>query len=227
MLRTIPLHEELMLLALRDREGTALAGTSYPFGLAGGILTELVLQRRIRIESEGKRRVEVTDPTPTRDPLLDEWLQEIGEAKKVRKAEEWVRRIATSKELTHRVARSLVRRGILRADEKSVLWIFRQRIYPEVDPAPEQALITRVKDALFGDDEIDLRTATLVSLAAQSDILRHMFGRKEVKERKARMTAIGDGSAVAPSEIGTLQCLQLLLMVYPAPISAWTTIVAS
>ena len=47
------LHEELLLLALRDGKGT-IAGSFYQQAMAGGILSELLLGERIRIR-EGKK----------------------------------------------------------------------------------------------------------------------------------------------------------------------------
>ena len=50
------LHEEIMLLALRDEEGTVEFGSMYGYALGGAILAELLLAGRISVE-EGKRKL--------------------------------------------------------------------------------------------------------------------------------------------------------------------------
>ena len=49
------LYEEVMLLALRDREGTIARGTMYQYAIGGAILAELLLSSRVEIENPAKR----------------------------------------------------------------------------------------------------------------------------------------------------------------------------
>ena len=44
----LTLHEEILLLALRDEEGTIASGTNYSYALGGAILAELILPRAYR-----------------------------------------------------------------------------------------------------------------------------------------------------------------------------------
>ena len=44
------LYEEIMLLALRDREGTIFSGTMYNFAIGGAVLAELLMAKRIDVE---------------------------------------------------------------------------------------------------------------------------------------------------------------------------------
>ena len=69
--RDLRLHEEVLLLALRDKKGTieSRAGM-YRFALGGAILAELLIEGRIAVESGKKKLVEVTDPGPLHDPLM-------------------------------------------------------------------------------------------------------------------------------------------------------------
>ena len=48
--RSLYLHEEILLLALKDEKGTFVAA-SYEMALGGAILAELLLQKRIGIEN--------------------------------------------------------------------------------------------------------------------------------------------------------------------------------
>ncbi len=51
------LHEEIMLLALRDEQGTVEYGTNYVYAMCGGILAELLLAGRITVEDNRKKLV--------------------------------------------------------------------------------------------------------------------------------------------------------------------------
>lgn len=209
----LTLHEELMLLALRDREGTVFGGTMYPYGIAGAVIAELALEERIDVAADRRNRVSLRDPTPLGNPLLDEWLSNIQTSKKDRAAADWVSWIASKSDLKHRVAVGLVRRGILRADEESVLWIFSRKIYPEVDHRPEGELIQRVENALRSDEPVDARTAVLVTLADATNILSCVIDRKELKARRERLEALADGDAVVESTAAAIEAVQTAMMV--------------
>ena len=117
------IHEELVLLALRDQEGTFISGPQCHHAIGGAILSELLIADRIAFEADGER-VKSIDPTPMGEPILDECLAELGEARRLRAAETWIANWANEDRLAHRVAEGLCRRGILRADERKVLLIF-------------------------------------------------------------------------------------------------------
>src|SRR5690606_7678290 len=76
------LHEEVMLLALHDEKGTT--GSGYVLSALGGALfAELVLEKRTAVVNEGKRGLlEVRDRRTFGDPILDECLRRVQEAKR-------------------------------------------------------------------------------------------------------------------------------------------------
>ena len=51
---SLHLHEEIMLLALRDREGTVVSGTMYSYAIGGAVLAELLIEKRIDVEAVKK-----------------------------------------------------------------------------------------------------------------------------------------------------------------------------
>jgi hypothetical protein len=188
---TIPepllLHEEILLLALRDKEGTFASGGWHRHALGGAILAELLLAQKIRQNpADRKKRVEALNPKPLGEPLLDEGLERIRAARRPASLATWVGRFAEWKELPHRIAARLCRRGILRADERKVLLLFRQRIYPEVNPEPERRLIDRLNRALLGPGtDLEPRTLALVSLAYPAGLLRNAFDKRVLKRQRA------------------------------------------
>ena len=71
------LHEQIMLLALRDEKGTLeFRAGMYPYALGGAILSELVLEGCIAIDEKSKGRVDVVERKP------GEWVVTRIEARK-------------------------------------------------------------------------------------------------------------------------------------------------
>lgn len=210
------LYEEIMLLALRDAEGTVASGAMYSYAVGGAILAELLLEQRLCIEEPKKNKKLVTpaSPEPVGDELIDECLKRIADAKRRKRPETWVSHFSSIKQLKHRVAAQLCRRGILGADEDKVLLIFTRRIYPEINPEPEQRLIERLRQAIFTNaEEIDSRTVVLVSLASSTGILPVVFNKKELKARKKRIEQITNGEVTGKAAKDAIAAMQAAVMI--------------
>lgn len=211
-LENLGLHERALLLALHDERGTIHRAGMYAYAVAGGILAELFLAERLRLEERsGKKKplVAVASATQVGDRLVDEVLDTIRKAKRRAPLDRWVSRIANTAKLKHRVARSLVHKGVLREDEGRVLLIFRRTIYPEVDPRPERALVESLRDAILSDAvDVDPRTAILVSLGWRAGLLNGVVDRKQLKARKARLEELGRGEAIAGATREAIEAVQ-------------------
>jgi hypothetical protein len=215
--RRLHLYEELMLLALRDKEGTfAHDDMSFLYALGGGLLAELLLMEKVSLE-EGKRSkkyVELRNASPLGDPLLDECLERLRGAKRRATVETWVTRFGGLKKLRPRAAEQLCRRGILRVDEKSVLLVFSKKIYPELDPGPEREVLARLRNAIFSDEaELDSWTTVLVALADKAGVLKNSFHKTELKARKKRIQEIGEGDLTAAAVKEIVAGIQVAVMV--------------
>ena len=210
----LPLHEEVLLLAMRDEEGTIAAGTMYQYAIAGAVLSELVLQGRVAVDDSGRKKLaKVIDPRPTGAPLLDECLDKIA-AGKPKPLDHWVGRFANIKNLKHRVAARLCDRGILREEEGKILLVFTRTIYPASDPRPEQEIIERLRRAVFTDRrDIDPRTVVLVSLANSAGILKVVFDKKELKARKDRLEQVINGELMGKAAKEAIQAMEAAVMV--------------
>jgi Golgi phosphoprotein 3 len=204
-------HQEAMLLALRDDRGTAW-GAWAAQAVGGGVLTDLVLAERVRLE--GKRHlVTVIDSSPLGDPVLDESLERIASAKRRGAAQRWVSSFSSTK-VFHATAERLCELGVLRLESKSVLLIFSRRVYPEIDPAPEREIVERLREAIFTDrDDIEPRIAVLVSLAASTELLRVHFDKKELKGRKHRIEQLQQGEAVGQATAAVIEGIQAAVLI--------------
>lgn len=210
----LPLHEEVLLLALRDDEGTIAPGTMYQHALAGAMLSELMLQHRIAVdESDRKKRAEVIDRTSTGSPLLDECLAKMADDKP-RALQHWVQKLSGMRNLKHRVAERLCDRGILHEEEGTILLVFSRRIYPETDPRPEQEVVERLRRAIFTDErEVDARTVVLLSLADAAGILEVVFDKKELKARKERIAQVVNGDLTGKATREAIEAVQVAVLV--------------
>ncbi len=209
------LHEEVMLLALRDEEGTIASGTMFQYAIGAAILAELLLNQRIALdESRKKKLVNLISSTPLGEPLIDQCLEKIGNAKRRASLQMWVSRFASIKNLKHLAAQQLCDRGILRATEDKILLLFTRKIYPELNPVPEKKLIERLRQAIFTDRrDIDPQTVVLVSLADSTGLLKEAFDKKELKGRKARIKEISNGEITGKAAKEAIQAMQAAVMV--------------
>ncbi len=209
------LHEEIMLLALRDEEGTIASGTMYQYAIGAAILSELLLNKRIAVEESKKKKfVNLVSSQPFGEALIDQCLEKISNAKRRASLQTWVSRFSGIKNLKHRVARQLCQRGILRASEDKILLLFTRKIYPEVNPEPERKLIERLRQAIFTDSrDIDPRTVVLVSLANSTGLLKVVFDKKKLKGRKARIEEIINGEITGKAAKEAIQAMQAAVMV--------------
>jgi len=201
------LHEEVLLLALKDEKGTPNSGM-FTIAMGGALLADLLLNERFVLEEKPRKKplkpgkkpaylVAVDNPKPLADPVLDECLHRVVTSKKPRSPQEWVTRFGQLKDLRRRVAVGLCRKGILREREDRILVLFRRTAYPTLDGAPERRVVDRLQDAVAGDSlDLDARTAVMVALANGTGILKHVLGKDLVKQRKDRIKEIGEGDIV-------------------------------
>lgn len=211
---SLSLAEEILLLALHDKKGTTGIESMYPYAIGGAVLSELLMCSRVALDSSKKKLIHVTNRKSLSDPLLDECLEKIQDSKKPKSAETWVSSFANVKDLKHRLAARLCDRGILKADRDKVLLLFSRRIYPEIDPRPEQELVERLRHAIFSDsDRVEPRTVVLVALANAAGLLNMVFDKKDLKARKSRIERIVSGDIAAQATQEAIEAVQAAIFV--------------
>ena len=210
-LADLHLYEQILLLALRNEQGT-VSGHFPEYAIAGSILAELELLGRIGRMQDHPTEVGILDPSPFEDPVIDECLGVMAASKRRLPLDQWVAKLSSVHRLRHKAAQRLCDRGILKADERKILKIFTQRIYPEINPEPERALIGALEAAVFGDSlDIDPRLVTLIALAHASGLLALNLGKKEVKARENHITALIAGDRVGKATRHTIETMQAVL----------------
>lgn len=191
------LHQEVMLLALNDAKGTPFTGM-HTYAMAGAMLSELFLYERVVANDDKKRIVAVVNDDPIGEPLLDEFLEMVAESKKNRGSQYWIVKAAQIKQFHHKVAQSLCTKGILEQDERKILFMFTQKVYPELDGTFEDSIRSRMAEAMFNKEKPPAeRTAVLIALASHADLLRHNFAPVELKQHKRRIKELAKGELLA------------------------------
>ena len=210
------LYEEILLLALKDEEGTIACGSMYNYALGGAVAAELLLSKRIEVEDSRRKLVSVSvvDGEPIGDAILDEWLLKMGSGKRRKSVQAWVEKIANSRDLKNRISIQLCSKGILKMDEDKILFIFTRRIYPEINPEPERRIIGRLYNAIFSEtNDIEVRTVVLLSLAKSANILPMIFDKHELKQRKKRIDQVVNGDLVGKATKEAIDAMQAAVMI--------------
>ena len=219
----LPLYEEIVLLALRDKEGTFSIGYVEQL-IAGAIVAELLFDRRISIDDSQQHLVSIINSDDTNDPLIRECLTKMVQREKQESLHDWISVLSVTKNLADKVAQELCGREILRVEQDKVLLIFTRQIYPEINPLPEREIIERLKAAIFSEQEqVDPRTTVLISLANGNGLLAQTFGREEIESRKDRISQIiageftGKAAAEVISGLQAAACVAAIMPMIAAP----------
>jgi len=229
----LTMYEEILLLALDDRKGTAAMESGHANAMGGAILAELMLLGALKIDTVKKKKFVDAEPgAQVDDPLLAECLDLVRTAKRRKTAVDWVFKFAGVKDLKNRVARGLVGKGVLSEEHDKVLGIFPRTKFPERDPGPEQALIERLRQAVLTDaDKVDERTLVVAVIANATAMLQRVIGKKELKARKARLKVLAEGQlagaataeAVAAAQAAALMAIVAATVATTAATSAATS----
>ena len=198
----VGLPEQLLLLALNEKGSVvSSASLALPFGLAGAVLTELTLRGSLRAV-DGK--LVVVDPTPTGDDILDQALRQIQASRRDRRPRVWIDKLSRSvKHLKGRLLQRLVDAGVLRREERRILWLFHADRYPACDQQVESDLRRHLRSIVIDGLKPDLETAMLISLVGACGLVREVFAPAERKQAAGRIQQIAQsepiGKAVSDS----------------------------
>ena len=155
--------EELLLLLWDDEKGKSGVGGQYAQLLAGALLIDLTLEGLIDVVDGKVEPVPGASPTgPMRAALLDR----IREDRKSRTISRWMQRWAGDKEVREAPVQRLVDRGVLRAEERRVLRLFRVTRHPVADSARAARVRQRIGGVLTGEAPAAPRDAALAGLVA-------------------------------------------------------------
>lgn len=195
----LTLIEETLLLGLKDREGyTSFWNDCISAGLRGCILVELAIRGRIQLEKTGMRRrslllrkVQVKDPSPVGDVLMDEALKHIRDTQPSGETvQTWIEYLSGEtwnplklhyqlRNVRERIAKNLVEKGVLTTEKQNFI-VFDMTTHPIVDSTRKQRVIRKVQEGVLSrwsnnPQRMDKRLLSLIVLAHASDVLENAF----------------------------------------------------
>lgn len=192
---SLSLAEELLLLALKDEKGTVVlaASAALPYGLAGAVLMDLILQKKIRLDG---KRVAAADGMGPKDSILLACWQLIQEKEKPRTIRHWIDKFGRTGKIRNRCLERLVSEEILRLERRKVLLIFPGRRFPTADPRPETEARKRLRRAVLEGKPADNRTMMLLSLVRACDLIGEVFPGPEKKDARKKIKAMVSDEAI-------------------------------
>lgn len=182
--------EELLLLALDDKKGVikSLPCHSMRFALTGAMLMELAMDDRIDTDLD---TLQVINPEPTGNQLLDEFLERLKNSEVPRNTEYWLSELAWNTEnLQDRTLQQLVDKGILKLEDRKILWVFARRCYPLIDDREVKEVRLRLRELVFNQDIPDPREAVLIGLLYACNMVDTLFTEQELPEVMPRLTQL-------------------------------------
>ena len=192
----LALVEEIVLLSLDDTTGAhlPLMPQAIGYGLAGAVLADLEMAGRIATRT---KCVEVLSATPTGNPLLDPWLQRIAAAEKCHSIAYWLLTLSDEKrDIEQAVLDHLIERGILKRQDKKILWVIGLRRYPTVHNEERVEVKTRLARLIQSKELPTHFDATLISLLQGCYLISEVFGADLLDGRSARIATIADADPV-------------------------------
>ncbi|GIE83673.1 GOLPH3/VPS74 family protein [Actinoplanes regularis] len=190
---SIPLAEELLLLAYDDQTGKATGSRiGLDLGMAAAVLIDLALAGRIAY-IDGY--LQVKNATPTGDAIADAVLTKVAGDPPHTPAQ-WLQRLRHR--LRIRVLEDLCARGVVKDVDETQLDYIHVHRYPTADPAFEAEIRERLATALTTDTAPDERTAalaTLLSAARMEPALKLPDDQIEQAHRRLEAIAAGAGFA--------------------------------
>jgi hypothetical protein len=198
------LAEDLLLLCWHDERGNAhpACSSALPAGIGGALVLDALLAGTLELVDG---RVTVTGDAP-KDPLLAEVVTAVQGARRPPTMQKLIQRMGTSGRV-NAVAERLAAAGVLRADERKVLWLFPVRRYPVADAGAVDEVRAQVRSLLAGEREPspdDAHDTLLAALAEPTGATRVLFddrsGRRDA-ERRAKSFGEGHGVPTAVSKV--------------------------
>ncbi|MEI8294142.1 MAG: GPP34 family phosphoprotein [bacterium] len=192
----LTLVEEMVLLSLDDTTGAhlPLMPQAIGYGLAGAVLADLEMAGRIATRT---KCVEILHAVPTGNPLLDPWLHRIASDARCHPIAYWLSVLSDEKrEIENEALNHLIERGILKRQDKKILWVIGLRRYPTVHNEERVEVKTRLARLIQGEEMPSHFDATLISLLQGCCLISEVFGADLLDGRSTRLASIADADPV-------------------------------
>ena len=193
--------EEFLLLTLDDESGkiSFSGASSFPFGMVGSLVLELVFLGRITLKD---KHVRVINTSHTGDPLLDDVLKRMGDLNRDLRLRSWIIQLSVvfrniySKGLLSR----LTDQGMLIREEKPRLKIFHSMRHPLVRPELKNELLQRLQGIILDKQEATTRDTALLCLVHDCGLIGSLFMREYRGLAEARIKELRMSEKLEPHD---------------------------
>lgn len=165
------ISEQLFLLLTRD-DGKVEAMSMRGYGVAAGIVTDLVMAERLDLSEHKDPRVHVIGSGPVGHLVLDTALEHLTHKKDGRRLSSVV--TDSRLNLEHQIAEGFAERGIVSIEEKRLLGLVPAR-YPMIDSRPEERIRDRLRDVLAGIRDPEPADATILAVLQGLGVARKVL----------------------------------------------------
>lgn len=149
------------------------------FALTGALLMELAFAGRIDTDLDS---LTVVNSEPTGEQLLDELLERLKNSDSPKNTEYWLNELAwNTDDLQKKTLQQLVDKGVLKVEDRRVLWVFARRCYPLMDDHEVKEVKTRLRELILKKDIPGPRDAVLISLVLACNLFREIFTEEELE----------------------------------------------
>jgi hypothetical protein len=183
--RSLKLSEKLFCLAVNPKRGGILLNASAALGmtLTGSVFVELMNKGLVSIENG---IVHLVNPTFQNDEIHEFFLNRIRLHGKDRKLRTWISHFnMRGRKIQKHFIRSLVRKNVLRTEEKRFLFIPYQKVYL-MDRDLVENIRKEVDNTLLGKGEQGDESIVLSMLIAKTNLLSRIFPERAQRKEANR-----------------------------------------
>ncbi len=172
--RSLKLSEKLFCLAINPKSGGLLlnASSTLAMTLTGSVFVELMNKGLVSIEN-GK--VHLVNPASTSDEIYDFFLNRIKLHEKGRKLRTWISYFnLRGRKIQKHFIRALVRKNVLRTEEKRILFVPYEKVYLK-DRELVESIRNEVETILLGRGELTEESLILAAMVAKTNLMSRIF----------------------------------------------------
>ena len=185
--------EEFLLLALDERGGDfwPLARSVFDCGTACAVVMDLMRLGRVDCDL---RHLFVVSTEPTNDDILDPVLRALALEPVNRATRAVVDELCflsdEGEAFRERAVQRLIERGILKREERKILWVFGTRRYPVMNGAEVREVKLRMLLAILSHEIPEPHDIMLVALADACGLFAHLLSANEWAHAMPRIAQV-------------------------------------
>ena len=182
--------EEVYLLSIDDNgeQHENFRNQKFDVIIGSSILMELAMRHAIDTDM---KYVIPDKMEMTGDLILDEVIDEIKQYGKKREIKDWITTISIHGQFFRdEIITSLVKKGVLKIENKKTLWFFSSRKYPLHNDKEQEEVRTRLRKLIFSDEIPEIQDIIIVSILYHGKLMDTVLTTYENDKYRERVAQI-------------------------------------